>query len=50
MKFSQAMYSVDEDSGLVQPVLILTNSSETATTVQVFSVDESATGNTYIAI
>ena len=44
MSFSQAMYSVNEDSGLLQPVLILSNSSETDTTVQVLTVDESATG------
>ena len=48
MKFSQAMYNVDEDSGLVQPVLLLTNSSETATTVDVIANDESATGKIYM--
>ena len=50
MRFNQTMYSVDEDSGLVQPVLILSNSSETATTVQVTTNDESATtaGKTYM--
>ena len=46
MRFSQAMYSVDEDSGLVQPVLILSNSSENDTIVQVLTIDESATGKT----
>ena len=48
MSFSQAMYSVNEDSGLLQPILILSNSSETDTTVQVLTVDESATGKIYI--
>ena len=44
VRFSQAMYSVDEDSGIVQPVLILSNSSETVIIVQVLTIDESATG------
>ena len=45
MRFSQAMYSTDEDSGFVQPILVLSNSSGAATRVQVLSIDGSATGN-----
>ena len=50
MTFSQSLYSIDEDKGPVQLVLILSNPSTTDTIVTVFSYDGSATGkiiNTY---
>ena len=42
--FNQSTYSVDEDNGLVQPVLILSNPSSTDITVQVITDDNTATG------
>ena len=42
--FSETAYSVDEDGGLVQIGLVLSNTSSTDTTVQVFSTNGSATG------
>ena len=45
VNFSQATYSVDEDSGLVQPELVLSDPLVTSTTVHVFTTDGSATGN-----
>ena len=38
------MYSVDEDAGAAQPVLVLSNPSSTDITVQVTNTDGSATG------
>ena len=48
VNFSQTTYSIDEDSGLVQPELVLSDSSLTSTTVHVFTTDGSATGNIHI--
>ena len=42
--FSQTMYCIIEDDGLVQIGLVLSGPSSNATTVQVFSTDGSATG------
>ena len=40
----QSTYSVDEDDGPAQPVLVLSNPSSTDVTVQVESNDITATG------
>ena len=42
--FSQLMYSVNENAGLVQPVLLLSIPSLFDITVQVFTTDGTATG------
>ena len=42
--FSQTMYSVDESAGTAQIGLVLSEPPTTATTVQVFNTDGSATG------
>ena len=42
--FSQKMYSVNENAGPVQPLLVLSNPSSTDITVEVFNTDGSATG------
>ena len=42
--FNQSEYSVNEDIGSVQLVLVLSNPSSFVETVQVFSTDISATG------
>ena len=42
--FNQSMYSVDENGGPAQPVLILSNPSSSVVTVQVITTDGSATG------
>ena len=42
--FNQSTYSVDEDDGPAQPVLVLSNSSSTDITVQIRSKDKTATG------
>ena len=42
--FSQTMYSVNEGDGPVQIGLVLSGESSTATTVEVFNTDGSATG------
>ena len=44
MAFSQSTYSVDEDDGPAQPVLVLSNPSSSTITVQVTNTDGSATG------
>ena len=44
ISFSQWTYSVDEDDGPAQPVLVLSNPSSTDITVQVRSNDITATG------
>ena len=44
MSFNQSTYSVDEDDGPAQPVLVLSNPSSTDITVQVRSNDITATG------
>ena len=42
--FSQTTYSVNETAGSAQPELVLSNSSSTDTTIEVFNTDGSATG------
>ena len=42
--FSETMYSVNEDSGSAQLVLVLSNSSSNDITVEVLNIDESAFG------
>ena len=42
--FNQSVYSVNEDEGAAQLVLILTSPSSTDVTVEVFNTDGSATG------
>ena len=44
--FSQTTYSVDEDDGPAQPVLVLSNPSSTNITVQVITSDVTAKGLT----
>ena len=44
VSFEQTTYSVDEDDGPAQPVLVLSNPSSTDITVEVFNTDGSATG------
>jgi len=44
ISFNQSTYSVDEDDGAAQPVLVLSNPSSTDITVQVRSKDKTATG------
>ena len=41
---NQSMYSVNEDAGPTQPVLVISNPSSTDITVQVTNTDGSATG------
>ena len=45
VSFSQSSYSVNEDDGVVQPVLVLSNSSSTNVTIQIESRNITATGN-----
>ena len=42
--FDQATYSVDEDAGPVQPVLVASKSFLNNVTVEVYNTDGSATG------
>ena len=44
VSFNQSTYSVDEDDGPAQPVLVLSNPSSTDITVHVRSNDITATG------
>ena len=45
VSFNQSTYSVNEDDGPAQPVLVLSNPSSTDITVQVISSDDiTATG------
>ena len=44
VSFSQSTYSVSEDDGSVQPVLVLSNPSSTDITVQVRDNSNTATG------
>ena len=45
LAFSEPMYSISENAGLLEPILILSNPSSTAFTVQVFSsTDDPAIG------
>ena len=49
VNFSQSAYMVDENDGMVQFILLLSNPSSTNITVEVSSIDGSATGE-YLAI
>ena len=44
VNFSQSTYSVNEDDGVVQPVLVLSNQSSTNITVRVRDNSNNATG------
>ena len=44
MRFEQSTYSVDEDAGPAQPVLVLSGPSSMTFTVTVTNTDGSATG------
>ena len=44
VSFSQSTYSVNEDDGPAQPVLVLSNPSSINITVQVINTDGSAVG------
>ena len=44
IRFDQSTYSVNEDDGSAQPVLVLSKPSSTDVTVQVFNADGTATG------
>ena len=44
VSFEQQTYNVNETDGQIEPVLVLSNPSSTAITVEVFSTDGSATG------
>ena len=48
--FSQAVYSVDEDTGPAQPVLVLSNTSSTDTTLQVYNTNGSSATGEYCSI
>ena len=45
LDFDQSVYSVDENNGVVQVTVVLSNPSSSDITVQVFTTDGSATGN-----
>jgi len=47
LKFNQLTYSVDEDDGLVQTTLVLSNPSSTDITVQIIDTADTATGKYY---
>ena len=44
MNFSHSAYSINEDSGPLQPVLVLSNPSSTNITVEVFNTNITALG------
>ena len=44
VRFNESSYRVNEDSGPVQPVLVLSNPSSTDTTVEVFNNNITARG------
>ena len=44
VNFSQSAYTVNEKDGMIQFTLLLSNPSSTDITVEVSSIDESATG------
>ena len=48
MSFNQSTYSVDEDDGPAQPVLVLSSPSSANITVQMFSIDGSAAGKHHL--
>ena len=44
-KFNNATYTVNEDAGIIQPQLILSNPSSFVETVQMITTDVTAYGN-----
>ena len=44
VKFNQSIYNINENSGPVQPVLVLSNPSSTNVTVEVFNTNITALG------
>ena len=44
MKFQNATYAVNEDDGIVQPLLVLSNPSSFVETVQVITTDVTTNG------
>ena len=44
ISFDQSAYSIAEDGGLVQPVLVLSNPSSVSITIQVVETGTTATG------
>ena len=50
VSFSQSTYSVDEDDGLIQPVLILSNLSMTEITVEIKCSDGATTGMLFLIL
>lgn len=44
INFNQSMYTVDENTGALQPILMLTNPSSTKLKITVLSTDGNATG------
>ena len=44
VRFNNATYTVDEDAGIIQPLLVLSNPSSLNETVLVISTDVTATG------
>ena len=42
--FDPSFYRIDEDAGPVQAVVVISNQLPTDTTVEVYSVDSTATG------
>ena len=49
VRFEQSTYSVDENAGAARPVLVLSNTSSTDITVEVFDTSGSATSEYYIS-
>ena len=47
VKFSQSAFNVNEDSGQVQPMLVLSNPASTNITVEVFNVNVTAVGKDF---
>ena len=50
VSFNQSVYSVQENDGPAQPVLVLSNPSSTDITVQVFNTDNSAIGECFVTV
>ena len=47
IKFNQSIYSVNEDNGLLQPVLTLSDPLPINVNIQVLSIENSATSKCY---
>ena len=48
MRFSQSLYTVNENDGSVQPVLVLSNPASTDITVVVEDISYNASGKLYV--